>query len=143
MTDVASQEAALPPFEPPGNSLMISAILEIAKEYKTPFSFVLTIFLTIAVGWLLHDHVSRQDVDKLNDKLAAMQSTLVGVQCTLSFDHLDTRHHTVRTDIFNLTQHIKEETGKEDRLELQRLDELKGEETDINRKLDTLACRPA
>jgi hypothetical protein len=112
---------------------MIAILLKIAEEFKAPVSLALIMALTVTVVWLATDHVSKDDFQRLNDKLS-------GVQYTLSHDHIDTRIHTVRTDIFNLTQHIKEETtkGYVDRTSEERLNELNGEEEDLKNQLSVL-----
>lgn len=104
----------------------------IYSELKAvPITMMFLAGVYIAVGVLWNDHVSQRDFREL-------KAQLVGVQFTLQHDHLDTRLHTVETELFNLNQHVLDEVAKNhavDTLYFQRIDELKNQHAELVRQL--------
>ena len=132
----------------PSENTVIGLLLQVAKELKAPISFAVMVVLFVMQGWLAWDHVSKMDLRDMRKDIAALTKAYESsnaqfaieidkVRGQLEFNRLDSRRHQVRTEVFNIKQHIKE-TGKSDRLQEERLDELQGEEEDLNRQLNNM-----
>jgi hypothetical protein len=101
-------------------------------ELKTvPITLMFVVGIYVAVSILWTDHVSIPEFVNLKNQL-------IGVQFTLSHDHLDTRLHSVESELFTLNQHVLDEQKKSrdvDVLYYQRIDELKNQHEDLVREI--------
>lgn len=105
-----------------------------AELKAVPVTMILLAMLYIIVGSLYHDHVSITEVAALKDEMKA-------VRYTLRHDHLDSRLHSVETEIFELGQRVSDDKAGNkpiDGIYLQRLNQLSQQEEDLKREINSL-----
>lgn len=109
-----------------------------AEMKSHPATLVLVIVMGIKVISLSYDHVSRADFHILNSQLSS-------VQFTQSHDHLDSRYHSIDTEIFNLKQLIAHEKNQDTPAVFsmtQRLYNLEGQKEETLRQITNLEHQP-
>lgn len=104
-----------------------------------PMTLILLMGSYVAVGYLMRDHVSQEDLASLKQSMATLDARVDGVKQQLRFDHIDSEIHKVESDLFNIQLHKTEllEAHKPiDPVLLQRLDELSNRHADLLRQIE-------